>query len=165
MKKHHFNNIKLRNKLLILYLFSVLIPIILTNIIFYNVTINNVKEQKLVDINLVLEQIKDDFVLNIDQAVGISAGIYTDNNINEFLDRGYSSPSNYIEAYDIHLRGFNKYSSIFSSIDNIAFYTDNSTVVYSGGVYPLAPEIQQTNWYQNLSKLNQSTPIVLRALG
>jgi two-component system, sensor histidine kinase YesM len=157
-----FNNLRLNRKLLILYILSVFLPIVLTNIIFYQVTTNNVKEQKLHDISLVLQQIKSDFHESIDDAVGVSSVLYTDNKINEFLDKQYESTSDYVEIYDNYLRGFNKYGAIFSSVQAIHFYTDNPTVLYSGGVNELSLEVKQMEWYKTIPKRRNPYPIVIR---
>lgn len=162
MVKHHFNNLKLRNKLLILYVFSVFLPIVLTNIIFYNVTTTNVRNQKMNDKSLVVKQMKNDFLETVEHAIGISAAMYTDNNINEFLDKKYDKAYEYIEAYDLTLRGFNKYSPVFSSIKSITFYIDNPTVLYSGGVNSITDQVKQQQWYQVISKKEKSLPIFLK---
>ncbi|MGP3786622.1 hypothetical protein [Paenibacillus sp. 1A_MP2] len=62
MKLNFFNNIRLRDKMLILYLFFVLVPVILTNVIFYQVTIANVKSQRMADLSKGMEQIRSQFM-------------------------------------------------------------------------------------------------------
>lgn len=43
----HLNNIRLRNKFLIMYVLCVMIPIVITNVSFYQVTSNHVRDQHL----------------------------------------------------------------------------------------------------------------------
>lgn len=71
MRQFNFNNIALRKKLLIIYIVSVFIPITLTHIVFYNVTSQNVRTQKVHDLSLSVEQMSNDFRKAIDDAVGI----------------------------------------------------------------------------------------------
>lgn len=153
-----FNNIRLRNKFLILYIFAVFLPIMLTNIIFYMITTESVKDQKTHDIDLILKQIKTDFLESVDDAIGISTSLYTDNLMNEFFERSYDTPLEYIESYDRTLRGFNKYGPSFSSIQKIEFYTNNPTVLYSGGVRYLGEE----EWEGTDKEKNDSLPIIKR---
>ena len=162
--KFSFHNVRLSKKLLIMYIFSVLIPIVLTNIIFYTVTINNVKRQQMHDSQLALNQISDDFGKIIDDAVGISSSLYTNTNINLFLERDYPSDVDYVDDYDTYLRTFNQSSPINPSINSIRFYTDNPTIIYSGGVYPLTEETKKMAWYKQLMKTNNTSPIVLNAI-
>lgn len=156
-----FHNVRLSNKLLIIYIFSVLIPIVLTNIIFYTVTINNVKKQQMQDSELALKQISNDFGKIIDDAVGISSSLYTNTNINLFLEKDYPSDVDYVDNYDTYLRTFNQSSPINPSINSIRFYTDNPTIIYSGGVYPLTEEIKKTAWYHQIMGRKNTSPIVL----
>src|SRR4051812_38180849 len=162
--KFSFHNMRLSKKLLIMYIFSVLIPIVLTNIIFYTVTINNVKQQQIHDSQLALNQISNDFGKIIDDAVGISSSLYTNTNINLFLERDYPSDVAYVDDYDTYLRTFNQSSPINPSINSIRFYTDNPTIIYSGGVYPLTEEIKKLAWYKQLMKKNNTSPIVLNSI-
>lgn len=150
---------------MILYIFSVFLPIVLTNVIFYQVTTNNVKKQKMDDLAKVMNQIKSDFQESIVHAVGVSSALYTDSKINEFLDKDYQSSADYIEAYDTQLRGFNKYTPVFSAIESIQFYSDNNTVVYSGGVNPISSFIAQENWYKELTRKPDSFPLVIKTGG
>lgn len=162
--KFSFHNLRLSKKLLIMYIFSVLIPIVLTNIIFYTVTINNVKQQQMHDSQLALNQISNDFGKIIDDAVGISSSLYTNTNINLFLERDYPSDVDYVDDYDTYLRTFNQSSPINPSINSIRFYTDNPTIIYSGGVYPLTEQIKKSAWYKQLIETNNTSPIVLNSM-
>jgi len=58
----NLDNIRLRNKMMIIYVFCVLLPIVLTNVVFYQVTTNNVKNQRMRDI---MRAIKSKFLCKI----------------------------------------------------------------------------------------------------
>ncbi|MDM5327459.1 sensor histidine kinase [Neobacillus sp. CF12] len=132
-----FHNIRLKNKMLIMYFFAVFIPIVLTNVIFYIVTIENVKKQQMQDSTLALQQINREFKTIIDEAVGISSSLYTNLNLNLFLEKDYVEDIDYIEKHNSLLRNFNQSRPINPSINSIRFYTDNPTIIYSGGVYSI----------------------------
>lgn len=57
----------------LVYFLGVIAPIILTNAIFYNIITENVKEQRINDIDRAVEQIKNEFQLMVDQGVGLSS--------------------------------------------------------------------------------------------
>ncbi len=114
------------------------------------------------DLSKVTNQISNEFLDSVEHAVGISSALYTDNRMNEFLEREYQSYSDYVEAYDTFLRGFNKYTPVFSAIESISFYTDNPTVLYSGGVNSISQQIEQEEWYQSLLEKKKSTPLVIK---
>jgi two-component system, sensor histidine kinase YesM len=120
-----------------MYFFAVFIPIVLTNVIFYIVTIENVKKQQMQDSTLALQQINREFKTIIDEAVGISSSLYTNLNLNLFLEKDYVEDIDYIEKHNSLLRNFNQSRPINPSINSIRFYTDNQSIIYSGGVYSI----------------------------
>jgi len=157
------NNVRLRNKLLILYIFSVFLPIVLTNVIFYNVTTDNVRNQRMKDITRAVEQINNEFRAEVEDAVTISAVFYTDYNLNEILETDYQEPAAYVEAYDTYFRRIlNSYTPVYASIQSIKIFVENPTMLHSGGVGYLSDEIKQSDWYQLLKERNNSYPIFIR---
>ncbi|NYE06509.1 two-component system sensor histidine kinase YesM [Bacillus niacini] len=147
--------------MLIMYFFAVFIPIVLTNVIFYIVTIENVKKQQMQDSTLALQQINRDFSTIIDQAVGISSSLYTNLNLNLFLEKDYVSSIDYIERHNSFLRNYNQSSPINPSINSIRFYTDNPSVIYSGGVYSIDSLQQElTNFKDALTNSNGSQILI-----
>src|SRR5690606_111480 len=108
MKLIHFNDVRLRNKLLLIYMFSVFLPIVLTNIIFYIVTSNNVKEQKLKDNELALEQVASNFRKGVEDATGVAAVFYSDALLYQFLDTTYQNPVEFIHGYNNKFRDINR---------------------------------------------------------
>src|SRR5690625_4325260 len=123
MKQFHINNIRLRDKLLIVYFLSVFLPVLLTNVIFYNITMNNVRTQKMHDLSLSLEQIANDFRQNVDDAVGASSILYTDNKIYTLLDHKYESVLDYIIQYNDYFRDISIYIPLYTSFQSINLYT------------------------------------------
>ncbi|WP_063253540.1 sensor histidine kinase [Neobacillus niacini] len=155
-----FHNIRLKNKMLIMYFFAVFIPIVLTNVIFYIVTIENVKKQQMDDSTLALQQINNEFKRIIDEAVGISSSYYTNLNLNLFLETDYMSDIEYIERHYSFLRNLNQTNPLNPSINSIRFYTDNQTVIYSGGVYPIDSLEQSIHFKDELTKSNGSQILI-----
>ncbi len=157
------NNIRLRNKMLLVYTLCVFLPTILTNAIFYTVISNNVRNQKVKDIRLAIEQIKNDFRSQVDDAVGLSAFFYTDYTTNEILDRDFLRTEDYVEAYDSYLRRMlNNYTPIALSLQNITVYADNATLLHSGNVGYLDSKVREKEWYQTATANPRSLPIFVR---
>ncbi|GAF63883.1 hypothetical protein BTS2_0775 [Bacillus sp. TS-2] len=156
-----FNDIKIRNKLLVLYLLLVLIPIIFTNVFFYHMTINTIRKQKINDVQLIMNQISNEFILTVDQAVGVSTRFYTDAEMYDFFETEYERTIDYIEAYDYYLRYLNRITPIYYSIQSVTFYTNNASVLFAGGVRPIDDYSDDVNWYDAV-KEEKLGPIVLR---
>jgi len=157
------NNIRLRNKMFILYMFSVFIPIVLTNVIFYNVTTTNVKNQRMKDISRAVEQINNDLRTKIEDAVTISSLFNTDYNLNQILETDYEDPAAYIEAYDSYFRRIlNSYTPVYTSVQSIKIYVENPTMLHSGGIGYLSTEMKMTNWYKQMEQRDNPYPIFIR---
>lgn len=149
--------------MLILYILSVFLPIVLTNVIFYNVTTENVKNQRMKDISRAVEQINNEFRSEVEDAVTISSVFYTDYNLNQILETDYKEPADYIEAYDTYFRRIlNSYTPVYTSIQSIKIYVENPTMLHSGGVGYLSDEVKQTDWFRLLKKRNNAYPIFIR---
>jgi len=159
--KPSLNNVRLRDKMLILYFLSVFIPIIATNIIFYQVTTENVKTQKMKDISLALQQVKNEFRDEVNDAVGLSTVFYTDVYMNEILEKSYEETHEYVAAYDSYLRRLLS-NPIYNSVQTVTIYVDNPTVLHSGGIGFISEEVKRTEWYIRGNDEQQSEPILLR---
>lgn len=168
MRRRFFqlHNVRLRNKLLMLYFLCVFIPILLTNVIFYNVTTHNVEQQKKEDISNNLDKLKDDFRASIDNAVGISSVFYTDSLLNDALEQKYAETIDYVRTYNTQVSLIiNKYNSVYNEIQSIQLYTANPTIIDSGGLHPITDVIREMGWYRSLQKLQregQPYPLVIR---
>src|SRR5690625_1249720 len=165
MKRFHVNNIKLRDKLLIVYFLSVFIPIILTNVIFYHVTTKNVRSQKMHDLSLSLEQIANEFWKNVDDAVGASSILYTDNRIYTLLDLCYETNLDYILSYNVYFRNVSIYTPIYSTIQAIHLYTNNNTILYAGGIYQINDDLKEKKWYKYTEDMRRTYPVLTRTEG
>ncbi|WP_299090257.1 sensor histidine kinase [uncultured Metabacillus sp.] len=165
MNRFNFNNIGLRNKLLIIYIVSVFIPITLTHIAFYQITSNNVRTQKMNDISLSVKQISNDFRTAIDDAVDISSKLYTDYELYNFLENKYEKTIDFIHAYQNYYSGINKEVPLFSTVRSLNLYTNNDTVIYAGGVNKIDTLVKESHWYKESEVIRKSYPVLTRRLG
>ncbi|ANY65616.1 histidine kinase [Paenibacillus sp. BIHB 4019] len=160
---YFLNNIRLRNKMFLVYFLGVIAPIILTNAIFYNIITENVKEQRINDIDRAVEQIKNEFQLMVDQGVGLSSFFYADYKTNEVLNMNFTHTEDYVEAYDLYLRSIlNNYSPFSSSLQNKTIYVDNPTLLNSGNIGILSDEVREEAWYKLWLKDASSQPVFVR---
>ncbi|MFC5986776.1 sensor histidine kinase [Marinicrinis lubricantis] len=149
--------------MLILYFLSVFAPILLTNVIFYQVTTNNVENQRMKDISRAVEQIRNEFRNEIEDAINLSSVFYMDLMLNEILEANYDTDAAYVEAYDSYLRRvLNSYSPVYHSVQAITVYVDNPTIFHSGGVGYISERVKETDWYNTVKSNKHSQPIVMR---
>ncbi|WP_435169908.1 sensor histidine kinase [Paenibacillus glycanilyticus] len=162
MGRFHWNHLKLRDKLLLMYVFCVFIPIVLTNIVFYNVTTNNIKNQKSHDADIALEKLQGELRAVIDEAAGISYLYYIDPMLYQLLDKKYDSQIEYVEAFNNIRSVFNKSEQAYKTTSATVIYTDNPTVLSSGPIMPLSETEKEADWYRDFMKTNVSYPLFIQ---
>lgn len=162
MKRFHLNHIRLRDKWMLMYLFCVLAPIVLTNVIFYNVTTNNIRNQKIHDADIAIEQHQRELRAIIDEAAGISYLYYIDPILNEHLNHTYQSSIEYVEAF-ANVKGvFYRSDQATRTISSTIIYTNNPTILSSGMIMPLSESIKKSSWYAHFMESNVSYPLLIR---
>lgn len=161
--KLSLNHVRLRDKMLLMYFLAVFLPILITNLVFYQVTSTSVREQRMQDVRVALEQMKNEFSREVQAATEVSSVFYTDIQLNEIVDTVYEDPANYVAAYDSYLRRIlNSGSAVYNSVEKITVYVDNPTLLPSGGINLIDYDVQQESWYQQVSRNPSSQPVVLR---
>lgn len=160
MKPLHMNNVKLRDKLLIMYVLSVFLPIVMTNVVFYQVTTTNIRNQKIRDATLALENVKASVKALVDQAAGLSYSFYADRTFNETLARRFRTPFDFVEAYDSFLKGSFSADKNVLNVMSYKVYTDNPTIL-SGYIVPLTDEVQSSGWYKEFKSVSLPYPSLI----
>ena len=162
MKRFHLNHIRLRDKWMLIYLFCVLAPIVLTNVIFYNVTTSNIRNQKIHDADIAIEQHQRELRAIIDEAAGISYLYYIDPILNEHLNHTYQSSIEYVEAFVSAKGVFYRSEQATRTIESTIIYTNNPTILSSGIIMPLSESIMKSGWYTRFMESNVSYPVLIR---
>lgn len=159
----NWNHIRLRDKMLILYFSCVFLPIVLTNVIFYNVTTGNVQKQRTQDITRAVEQMKNEFLNEVQDAISVSNVFYSDHLLNEIVEATYENPVDYIEAYNNYLRRIlNSYGPIYYSLKAITVYVDNPTMLHAGGIAMITEDIKDTVWYKAIENNDSVSTVFVR---
>lgn len=157
-----FNDLKIRNKLLIVYMITVLLPIIISNIVFYQTTSYNFIAQKRDDVELMTLETKENVKQLIDQALGLSTTLYMDMRLYEFFDRSYSDLVDYIQGYTQVVHQYRKTVPLYNAVQDIQFYTTNPTMLYAGGVNQLPGSNHDYPWYAKLP--HDGTPHIVATI-
>lgn len=155
--KINLNYMKLRDKLLLMYILSVFIPIVVTNVVFYNVTTANIRSQKTSDAAAALDNLKNELRVMIDQAVELSYSLYADPIFNKTITRQFASQVEYIETYNSYLMGTLADRHV-QGVRWYQVYTDNPTVLASGYIDKLNETIRGTDWYRQFRASTASYP-------
>jgi len=156
--RFHFNHLKLRSKLIFIYIVCVCIPIILTNIVFYNVTTNNIKKQKTVDAQQAMIQLKNELGVVIDDAASIAYLYSIDKLLENHLETDYASYDQYIESLASIKNIFIRSDKEYKTISSAHIMTDNPTILASGNIINLEDSMRETDWYRSIKDHSNAYP-------
>lgn len=155
LRLHHM---KLRSKLIVIYIVCVFIPIILTNVLFYQVTTRNVKIQKTSDAEQAMTLLQAELRTVIDDAAGISYLYSIDKQLIQHLDTAYSSYDRYIESLNTISNLFNRTDKENKVFHSMVIMTDNPTTLASGHIIKLEDEMRSSEWYEQIDHSNNTFP-------
>ena len=142
------NNLKIRNKLAIIYVFCVLIPVIVTNWVVLSAIKSNVRNQEAIRMQNVMDRIKYNIQSEVEGCISIASNLCTDKVINQFLIRDYTSNLEYFSDYKTTLQNnVLRYYYNSQKINQIILYTDNATII-NGGSFWRIDTILGTEWYK-----------------
>lgn len=143
-----FNNLKIRNKLLLIYFFCVLIPIILTDVIILFTVNNNSKADKYKEMQFLMDRIAYNLNETVEGCILFTNNLYMDRPLDEFLNRSYINNMTYYDEY-IKLLKINSLSYNYNNgiLFKIQVFADNDTIL-NGGKIATVNMIKDTEWYQ-----------------
>lgn len=129
------DNIKIKNKLLMIYFVCVLFPIIIINFIFYKDIEVRIKKEKIVSLGNTIEQIKEEIEEAILEIGVLTNGYYVQKDIYEIMDKTYLTHLEFLDIYQANLKNM-LFRDIpyYKQIQAVTIYTNNPTVLNSGGV-------------------------------
>lgn len=155
--RNAINNLKIRNKLAIIYVFCVLIPVIVTNWVVISAIKSNARNQEAIRMQNVMDRIKYNIQSEVQGCISIASNIYTDKVINQFLIRDYTSNLAYFNDYKTTLQNnVLRYYYNSQKINQIILYTDNATII-NGGSFWRVDTILGTEWYKEFMHSGMDT--------
>lgn len=143
------NNCSIKSKLLMIQIFCVFIPVIVTNSIFF-ITIRNssLKEQKM-NMRYSIDRVKYDLQSVLDDSILVSNHLNTDESLNELVSKKYDNFSDYYKQYsDLLEDNVINYYYTSQHIYQVTVYTDNNTITDSNNFRILTPQIKASAWYK-----------------
>jgi len=152
---HH---LKLRSKLILIYVICVFLPIVLTNVMFYHVTTINIKNQKTADAERAITLLQSELGALIDDAAGISYLYSIDNQLSDHLNTDHLSYDRYVESLSGVSNLFNRADKEYKTISSVMIMSDNPTILTSSHIIKLEDHIRDAEWYRQITNYNNAYP-------
>ncbi len=138
-------------KIIYVYIFCVMVPTVVTNIIILGSSIKLSREEQINNINNIADSVSHDIVKSLESAVYVTVDLYASDSICNFLDRNYESDTEYFQRYRAVFDNYVFYASSKHLISDTSFYSDNPTMI-NGGKYYRIDSIKENDWYNSFIK-------------
>lgn len=147
----NMNNRKIKTKTVFLYVFCVMIPLIVTNIIIISNMLEVSRKEEKQNINNIADSIALDITSSVESAVYVTVDLYASASVYNFLDTYYKNEIEYLDAYNSVFENYVFYASSKHLISEITLYSDNLTMNNGGRFYRI-DTVRTEDWYQNFVK-------------
>ncbi|MFC4098226.1 sensor histidine kinase [Paenibacillus xanthanilyticus] len=158
MFNFRLDHLKLRNKLIVIYVICVFLPIVLTNVMFYHVTTLNVKKQKTADADQAITLLQSELGALIDDAAGISYLYSIDHQLGDHLNLDHPSYDHYVESLSGVSNLFNRADKEYKTISSVTIMSDNPTILTSSHIIKLEDDMRDADWYRQIANYNNAYP-------
>lgn len=145
------NNLTLRRKFVLMCVLCVLLPIVVTDTIFFSLIFYTVNERERSEMTSKLDSVERTLDNMVNYMTTAAVNLYTTDELYDFLDEEYSSDLDYLNAYTTNSPLLHKVTFGNNTyISNIQVLCDNDTLINGGGVYRL-DTYKDSNWYPRFS--------------
>lgn len=145
------NTYRIQKKLVLLYIFCVLLPLVLTDSVIVGMVFHEEKNARQQVTENIAGAVAYTLDKTVDEALSLSKNIYMNTYINDFLNADYASQLDYYEAYLQLMQDSLFDSSLGTSSVMITMYADNETIV-NGGKFRQLGDARGEAWYQVLEE-------------
>ena len=144
------DNVKIHNKLIILFICCVLIPVVSTNCALYYIVSKKAELERITEMKNIQQRLEYNISTVFEAAESVANQFKKDKVLNEFLNTKYADNMEYYESYSALMRD-NAFSYYYQSesVYKISLFTNNKTVTRSSSFYPLSDVVNE-EWYQNV---------------
>jgi two-component system sensor histidine kinase YesM len=158
------DDLTIRSKLIVLFVFCVLLPLIVTDALILRIVGSDEEAARQTEMGNIADAIEADLKNTVEGAVRPTTNLFINRDIYEFMDREYESSADYYSArYELLNEPFAKIN--LSSSDLImTMYTDNPTIV-SGGPFVSIGSQKGEDWLKAIESSEQDVIFTSYYLG
>lgn len=125
------NNFSISQKMLLIFIGCVILPVLIQNIYYYNTTEKNIQHEVLQRLNQTLSEKTSKVNGCISGTMALALRYYKAEDLYQFLDKNYQNKLDYFIQYQNHLDDLWAILAYNQQVGNLILYTDNPTI-FSG---------------------------------
>lgn len=154
--EHIMNDFNLKKKLHILYIYCMLIPLIITDSVILFIVVQSERVEQ----RHVMENDASAVIYNLSREVENAAmkakNIYMNEYIEEFLNRQYETPLDYVTGHQEFMKNSLFETSMGTDNTVVTIYADNDTII-NGGHFIRLSDVRETEWYRYLQEAGNNS--------
>ncbi|MGC5771285.1 sensor histidine kinase [Paenibacillus pabuli] len=159
-----FVNLSFRSKLFMVFVLVTIIPMMLLVYFSYELTKTKLTEQIYINMTNSTAQITKNLENKLDSYEHISASIYLDNRLANYLTNEYQDDPSYLDVYNYIGNRIDTVMAAYPDFDSAFIYSDNPSLPKDNYyIRPITPEVQNTELFHKLQQsygniIHLSTP-------
>lgn len=152
------DDLRIRQKLILIQIFCVLLPLLITDSVILTLIVNEEKRVTMQEMNNIAGSVKYTINDSIDNALGLMQNIYINRYVNEFISSEFTSPADYYGQYTDFIKDSLYAVGVSNSHYSAVIYGDNDGIV-NGGYFQRLEMAENTWWYEELEKSDRDVII------
>ncbi|HNW86096.1 MAG TPA: sensor histidine kinase [Candidatus Limiplasma sp.] len=143
------NDLPIRSKFIMLYLFGVLLPIAVLLVYVLTNVASEIRVRELHNAQQSLERVYSTLNTQFSGVVTLGNAVSSDQQLSNLIERQFASPVSYYSIYYGDLRPIlSRYTLAYAQqVTGLTLYTDNPTVADGGSLLRITPLVQAQEWY------------------
>lgn len=148
-----FVNLSFRSKLFMVFVLVTIIPMMLLVYFSYELTKTKLTEQIYINMTNSTAQITKNLENKLDSYEHISASIYLDNRLANYLTNEYQDDPSYLDVYNYIGNRIDTVMAAYPDFDSAFIYSDNPSLPKDNYyIRPITPEVQNTELFHKLQQ-------------
>ncbi|WP_170867765.1 MULTISPECIES: sensor histidine kinase [unclassified Paenibacillus] len=148
-----FVNLSFRSKLFMVFVLVTIIPMMLLVYFSYELTKTKLTEQIYINMTNSTAQITKNLENKLDSYEHISASIYLDNRLANYLTNEYQDDPSYLDVYNYIGNRIDTVMAAYPDFDSAFIYSDNPSLPKDNYyIRPITPEVQNTELFHKLKQ-------------
>ena len=141
-----FDNFTVKRKLLIVYVFCMIVPLVITDSVILGIVLKSEQRARLHEMENIANAVEYNLLSEADSASKYAKSIYISKYLDNFLNRQYESDLEYVAHYQKLFMDTLLNVGASQSNMQIRIYADNDTIV-NGAEFKKLDKILTKNWY------------------
>ncbi|MEO2204214.1 sensor histidine kinase [Paenibacillus pabuli] len=148
-----FVDLSFRSKLFLVFVLVTIIPMMLLVYFSFELTKSKLTEQLYINMMNSTAQIAKNLENKLDSYEHISASIYLDNRLANYLTTEYQDDPSYLDVYNYIGNRIDTIMAAYPDFDSAFIYSNNPSLPKDNYyIKPVTPEVQETELYQKLQQ-------------